>query len=197
MAFIEIKNLTKRFDNNLVINNLSFKIDRGEKVAIKGESGKGKTTLLRMLTGIGQPDSGTINFGGKTLSNDSAKELRALIGYLPQGIDLLIDNGNQLCNLLEIDPESIFNHLEALGLNKNKLTQPLSELSGGEKQRLLTSIILGLKRPIVILDEPTSALDSNSIQKLIKLIWGIPNLTVISTTHNRTWEQQCDKIIDL
>lgn len=150
-----------------------------------------------MLTGITYPDSGTINYNGIVLSNNSIKEISTQIGYLPQGIDLLIDSGNQLCNLLEIDPNSILTYLEALGLNHNKLKQPLTELSGGGKQRLLTSIILGLRRPILVLDEPTSALDTNSINKLIKLIWSFQDLTVISTTHNKPWEQHCDKIIEL
>ncbi|MBC7124624.1 MAG: ATP-binding cassette domain-containing protein [Bacteroidales bacterium] len=197
MAFIEINNLSKSFGNKIVFKNLNVIIEKGQKIAIKGESGKGKTTLLRTLTGINYPDSGTISFDGKVLGDDTVKEIRSLIGYLPQGIDLLIDDGNQLCKLLEIEPKSIYNYIEALGLNKKKLVQPLSELSGGEKQRLLTSIILGLQRPILILDEPTSALDANSIGKLINLIWSMHELTVISTTHNQAWEEKCDKIIEL
>ncbi|HDP75740.1 MAG TPA: ATP-binding cassette domain-containing protein [Bacteroidales bacterium] len=197
MAFVEINNLSKSFGNNKVFTDLNIFIEKGQKVAIKGESGKGKTTLLRMLTGISNPDSGTISFDGKVLGDDTVKGIRSLIGYLPQGIDLLIDNGNQLCNLLEIEPMSIYNYIEALGLNKKKLAQPVSELSGGETQRLFTAIILGLKRPILILDEPTSALDANSILKLINLIWSMHELTVISTTHNQTWEKHCDKIIEL
>lgn len=194
---LEVINLSKKFDDKHILTSLSFSVEKGQKIAIKGESGRGKTTLLRLLAGIVAPDSGEIRFGDKIFNALSAKSIRNRIAYLPQGIDFIAEDGNELCEMLSTDKGKVTKSLDALFLDGSILEQPFAELSGGEKQRMLISIILGLNRPILMLDEPTSALDANSTKRLIDLIWGFPDITLISTSHNPIWEEHCHKVISL
>ncbi|MDD2278152.1 MAG: ATP-binding cassette domain-containing protein [Bacteroidales bacterium] len=197
MSELEVENLTKVFGEKQIFSSLSFSVDKGQKVAIKGESGRGKTTLLRILAGIVAPDMGEIRYGYTLFNAHTAKSIRSKMAYLPQGIEFIAKDGNELCEMLFVDKAKVSKSLDALLLNTSILEQPFSELSGGEKQRMLTSIILGLSRPILLLDEPTSALDANSTKRLIELIWTLPDITLISTSHNPIWEKHCDKVISL
>ena len=197
MFEIEVNNLTKHFEQRVIFEKLSFLVKKGEKVTITGASGKGKTTLLRLLAGIIAPDEGSISFNNKEFNSQNARAIRQQIAYLPQGIDLMVSNGVELAQLLQIEPKLAFPYLEKLLLSTNIMQQPFAEISGGEKQRMLISLILSLQRPILLLDEPTSALDKNSSEKLIDLIWSNPNITMISTSHNPEWEKRCEQVIRL
>lgn len=197
MATIEALGLTKSFGDKTIFHSLNIFVEQGQRVAIKGESGKGKTTLLRILAGIAEADSGRVLYNDKEFNTITAKTIRNHIAYLPQGIDLMVNDGNELCRMLAVDNEKVVDSLSALGLNVQVLNQPMAELSGGERQRMLISIILGLKRSILFLDEPTSALDDTSIKKVIDLIWSQTQLTLVSTSHNTIWVEHCDKVISL
>ncbi len=197
MATIEALGLAKSFGDKNIFNSLDIRVEKGQRVAIKGESGKGKTTLLRILAGIAEADSGRVLYNDKEFNAITAKTIRNHIAYLPQGIDLMVNDGNELCRMLAVDNEKVVDSLSALGLNVQVLNQPMAELSGGERQRMLISIILGLNRSILFLDEPTSALDDTSIKKVIDLIWSQTQLTLVSTSHNTIWVEHCDKVISL
>ncbi len=197
MATIEALGLTKSFGDKTIFHSLNIFVEQGQRVAIKGESGKGKTTLLRILAGIAEADSGRVLYNDKEFNTITAKTIRNHIAYLPQGIDLMVNDGNELCRMLAVDNDKVVDSLNALGLNAQALNQPMAELSGGERQRMLISIILGLKRSILFLDEPTSALDDTSIKKVIDLIWSQTQLTLVSTSHNTIWVEHCDKVISL
>lgn len=194
---ISVLDLTKSFNGKSLFKSLSFTVSPGEKVAITGASGQGKTTLLKMLAGISSPDSGTISYNNLQFSWQTAKTIRKSISYLPQGVDLMAANGNELCTLLGADPIRSYPIMKIFLLSKEIMQQPFSELSGGEKQRLLLSIILSFSRPILLLDEPTSALDSKSTERLMDYLWQKPELTVVSTSHNPIWEDRCDNVIRL
>lgn len=197
MATIEALGLTKSFGDKTIFHSLDILVEKGQRVAIKGESGKGKTTLLRILAGIAEADSGRVLYNDKEFDSTTVKTIRNDIAYLPQGIDLMVNDGNELCRMLAVDYKKVVDSLSALGLNVQVLNQPMAELSGGERQRMLISIILGLKRSILFLDEPTSALDDTSIKKVIDLIWSQTQLTLVSTSHNTVWVEHCDKVISL
>jgi len=197
MATIEALGLTKSFGDKTIFHSLNIRVEQGQRVAIKGESGKGKTTLLRILAGIAEADSGRVLYNDKEFDTTTAKTIRNSIAYLPQGIDLMVNDGNELCRMLAVDNEKVVDSLSALGLNIQVLNQPMAELSGGERQRMLISIILGLKRSMLFLDEPTSALDDTSIKMVIDLIWSQKQITLVSTSHNPVWVEHCDKVISL
>lgn len=197
MCRITVSDLTKKFGEKVVFNNLSFSIETGKKIVIIGPSGRGKTTLLRVLAGIVAPDTGSINFDDQPLTWQTAHAIRQKIAYLPQGVDLMAGSGNELSQMLSIDSKLAYPDMEYLGLSKDNIDQPFTDLSGGEKQRLLIALILSLSRPMLILDEPTSGLDSKTTERLMDLIWNKKDLTVISTSHNPMWEGRCDNAIKL
>ena len=197
MFEIEVNNLAKYFDKRIIFENLNFVAQKGQKVTITGASGKGKTTLLRILAGIAAPDKGSITFNNQIFNGQTARALRQQIAYLPQGIDLMVNNGVELAQLLHIDYKLSIPYLEKLLLQPSIIEQPFAAVSGGEKQRILVSLILSLQRPILLLDEPTSALDKNSAEKLMNLIWSNPKITMVSTSHNPEWEKRCEQVIRL
>lgn len=197
MHKVEASGIQVTFGSKVILNDINFAIEQGQKVSITGVSGRGKTTLLRILAGIVPPNMGSVSFDGEPFNRQTAKNIRSKIAYLPQGVELMATNGKELADLLSIDILSAVTILKQLKLEKQALYQPFADLSGGEKQRLLISLILSLNRPILLLDEPTSALDQTSTDVLMELIWGREELTVISTSHSALWNSKCHKIIEL
>jgi len=197
MCRITVSDLTKKFGEKEIFNNLNFSLETGQKVAITGSSGRGKTTLLRILAGIVAPDTGSISFDDQPLTWQTAQPIRQKIAYLPQGVDLLAGSGNELARMLSTDSMLAYPDMEYLGLSKDSIDQPFTELSGGEKQRLLIALILSLSRQVLILDEPTSGLDSKTAERLMDLIWNKQDMTVVSTSHNPMWVRRCDNVIKL
>lgn len=195
---LEFKNIVLYYEDKLIFDNLSLKIKRGSKVCISGPSGKGKTSLLMMLLGIIQPQSGTTKINGKTITPNTISNIRKQIAWLPQNIDIPVNSGYELCKLLSIKSENeTILYLKKLGLSPDILYKAFTEISGGEKQRIIIAICLSLNKPILILDEPTSALDNESIYKLIHTISELKDLTVISASHNAKWVMSCDNIIKI
>lgn len=197
MCKILAEGLGKQYGNKLVLSNVNFAVEKGHKVSISGVSGRGKTTLLRIVAGIVPPDKGTISFDGEIFDSHSARSIRKQIAYLPQGVELMAANGKELAELLSIDENPVIALLNDLNLDRSALYQSFADLSGGEKQRMLISLILSLNRPILLLDEPTSALDEKSTKILMDLIWSREDLTVVSTSHSAQWNSKCHKIIEL
>lgn len=197
---IECRGIELYFKEKKIFKDLSFKIEKGSKVCISGPSGKGKTCLLNMLLGIIQPQSGTIIINGKKVNEKNISEIRRLIAWLPQNVNIPVNSGFELSKLLGVKPvnyNNTQNILEGLGLSRSIFYKDFTEISGGEKQRIVIAICINLNKPILIIDEPTSALDNESIGNLISIISKMKDLTVISTSHNAKWVTSCDIVIKL
>jgi nitrous oxidase accessory protein len=170
-AVIEVQNLTKRYSDKLAIHNVSFTVPPGQSIALWGPNGAGKTTILRCLLGQTRYD-GRITIAGLSPASDG-KEIRALIGYVPQEpltFDLTV---SELCALIAglrgVPRSQIVPHLERFGL-ADTLSQPVTTLSGGMKQKLALALALFGDPPILLLDEPTANLDSKSHGELLGLL---------------------------
>ncbi|MTI32828.1 ATP-binding cassette domain-containing protein [Cytophagales bacterium RKSG123] len=197
---IEFKEVSLSREGKTIINKYSFSIKKGEKVCLWGPSGSGKTTILRILMGMLEPDSGTVKYENLLLSPENMPLIRKKIAWVPQNINLPVNSGLELAKMLQKDTyfkQNIEPFLEKTGMSTDMLTKDFSEISGGQKQRLVLATCLALKRPILFLDEPTSALDNLSIKQLMDAIFSMKDLTVISATHNEQWMKQCDKVINL
>ncbi|MFA8434874.1 MAG: ATP-binding cassette domain-containing protein [Marinifilaceae bacterium] len=197
---IECEKLGLTFDDNVIFANLSFRIEKGSKVCISGPSGRGKTTLLKMLAGLVVPQSGTVRIKGQDLLPETVYSIRKEISWLPQNVDLPVESGEELARLLNPKFEGIGQtgfYLEKFGLEPTYYRKNFSYVSGGQKQRILLAVCLNLNKPILLLDEPTSALDEDAIDKLIATISSLQDLTVVSVSHNEKWIRSCDKIIQL
>jgi UDP-glucose/iron transport system ATP-binding protein len=200
------ENLTVCFGEQVIFENLSFKISKGDKAAIKGESGSGKTTLLNTLLGFVIPDSGSITFLDKKLSEVNIEEFRGKISWVPQELNLPAEKVSDIVSLpfsykanknKKPKEEIVRKLIESLGLSHKILQKSVRDISGGEKQRIILASCKMLNKEFIILDEPTSALDKESKKKVIDVFLKDHELTIISASHDDLWLESCNKIINL
>lgn len=202
------ENVDFRYGNReLLIENMSFQINRGEKVAFVGESGSGKTTVAKLLMKFYQPESGRILFDEHDLAEMDPKELRKKIAYVDQKTFLFADtirNNLKLGNPDVSDEEMIAACKKSMAnefIEKMPLgyDTPLDEdgmnLSGGQRQRLAIARALLKKPRLLILDEATSNLDTITESAIKESIFSLPEeITCIIIAHRLNTIQQCDKI---
>ncbi len=199
---ISIHDLYKSFGDNHVLQGIDLDVFRKENVVVLGRSGTGKSVLIKIVSGLLKPDSGTVNVLGKEvdqLNNKQLQELRLQIGFSFQGSALydsmtvrenlafpLVRNAKHLSKQEAThDIESV---LDAVGLSQT-IDQMPSELSGGQRKRIGIARTLILRPQIMLYDEPTSGLDpitSIEINKLINLVKQKYNTTSIIITHDLT-----------
>lgn len=166
MALLEIQNVSKQFDNNIIVNNISLNIEQGEFFTLLGPSGCGKTTLLRMIAGFNIPDSGKIILGGQDITNmpPEKRPLHTIFQSYALFPHLTVfDNVAFPLKMAKWDKTKIKSQVEEL-LDDVQLTKFATryphELSGGQKQRVAIARSLVDRPKILLLDEPLSALDA-------------------------------------
>ena len=178
---LEVKKLKKKFGSNVVLNDISFNVSKGDIISIVGPSGSGKSTLLRCLNLIEKPSSGDIIFEGISLIGNKAdlSLLRQPMGMVFQQFNLfphltVIDNITLAPVKLKLMNEvtarkKAFELLNTINL-KDKAEHYPNELSGGQKQRVAIIRTLIMEPDIILFDEPTSALDPEMIGEVLDLI---------------------------
>ena len=205
---LELRNLTKRFGNKQIFSNYNLVIPEGKIVAIVGQSGGGKTTLLRMLAGLETIDSGTLIYNGQTLPLEEL-EKRHLLGFVFQDFQLfphlsvlenLILSPIKTQNMSRSDAEDKARKLlDTLGLANHATAYPFS-LSGGQKQRVALARAMMIDPEIIGYDEPTSALDPELRKEVERLILEnrATGITQIVVTHDMQFaENIADEIIKI
>ena len=177
---LEVKKLKKRFGSNVVLNDISFNVSKGDIISIVGPSGSGKSTLLRCLNLIEKPSSGDIIFEGTSLVGKKAdlSLLRQKMGMVFQQFNLfphltVIDNITLAPVKLKLMNEvtarkKALELLNTINL-KDKAEHYPNELSGGQKQRVAIIRTLIMEPDIILFDEPTSALDPEMIGEVLDL----------------------------
>ena len=210
----KLKNITLNYllnGNNIkILKNLNFEIKKKESVAIIGESGSGKTSLLMLMSGLENPTSGSIFFNNEDLSEISEKrrtELRKRkIGLIFQQF-FLIPNYTALENVMfpmqinkiRNEKEKAVSILKDFGLIHRKNNLP-SELSGGEQQRVAIARAISFEPEIVLADEPTGNLDSKNTELVSNLLLKYlrkRKICLILVTHNMKLARKCDRIMKL
>jgi glutamine ABC transporter, ATP-binding protein GlnQ len=178
---LEVKKLKKRFGSNVVLNDISFNVSKGDIISIVGPSGSGKSTLLRCLNLIEKPSSGDIIFEGTSLVGKKAdlSLLRQKMGMVFQQFNLfphltVIDNITLAPVKLKLMNEvtarkKALELLNTINL-KDKAEHYPNELSGGQEQRVAIIRTLIMEPDIILFDEPTSALDPEMIGEVLDLI---------------------------
>lgn len=194
---IELKNVSKQYENQVVLKHINLKIASGELVCLVGPSGSGKTTLIKMLNRLLDASSGEILIDGKNILKQAIIPLRLNMGYVLQQIALfphmtIFENITLMLELKKI-PKNQWLPLAKEWLTKVDLDpeQFLSryphELSGGQQQRIGIVRALISSPKILLMDEPFSALDPlnrRQLQDLIKQIQQELGLTIIFVTHD-------------
>lgn len=190
------------------INNLSFKIKKGQSIALIGESGSGKTTIVDLICGLLEPNHGQIMADGKNIFNN-LNEWRAMISYVPQDIFLLDDSvRNNIAYGIEsedIDDDLIMNVSKLAMLDhyiddlefgyESMIGENGVKMSGGQRQRLGIARALYNQPKILILDEGTASLDNKSQEYVTNSINSIANeITIITIAHRLDTVKNCDLI---
>ena len=194
MTELEIKSVTKKFDNKTVLNNISFTVNDGEFLSILGPSGCGKTTLLKILIGIEKPSSGSIIKNGKNITFlDASKRGMGIVfqNYCLFPNMTALENVSYALNLniknkTKAKEESL-KMLKMINMEEHINKYP-HELSGGQQQRVAIARTLVLNPDIILFDEPMSALDADNRLHLRKELKSIQNqfkTTMIYITHDQ------------
>lgn len=190
---INFKNISIKFNNKIVLHNFNLVVNTGEKILISGVSGKGKTTLLKLLLGFNTPNSGSILVDNLELNEQNINIIRNKIGYMPQSTPFLNINVEKLIYTIfnykenlktKLDMNLFIKTLKEFNLDSSILSKDINQLSGGEKQRLAFVVIILLDRKIWVLDEITSSLDQDMKEKVINYILNT-NKTVILVSHDK------------
>lgn len=212
MEILRVENLTKIYGKGTTevkaLDNVSFKVDKGEFVAIVGASGSGKSTLLHLIGGVDRPTSGKVIINGKDIYKYNDDELaifrRRKIGLVYQFYNLIpILNVEENITLplkldgREVDEQKLNELLKILGI-ENRRTHLPNELSGGQQQRTSIGRALITNPAIVLADEPTGNLDSKSSDEIVELLKKSNkeyNQTIIMITHNMDIAKCADRIL--
>lgn len=198
---VNIQNLHKKFNKNVVLSGLDLHIKEGGIIAVLGPNGSGKTTLIKSILGMVIPNEGTIEVLGKNIKNHSA--YRNKIDYLPQIANF--PNNLKVSELIRMikDLRRNTSNDEAL-IDLFKLTpflnKRLGNLSGGTKQKVNIVLTFMFDSPLIILDEPTSGLDPISLIRLKNLIQSEKEKgkTILITSHIMSFvEEVSDEIVFL
>ena len=194
MSLLEIKNLKKSFDDNVVLKDISLSVEKGEVLAIIGPSGSGKSTLLRCITGLEEEDSGVIDFDGT-------------FGLVFQNFNLFPHHSvmknitNAPIRVQKRKKDEVFDHarqlLKKMGLEDKEDAYPC-ELSGGQQQRVSIARALAMNPDILFFDEPTSALDPELTGEILTVIKDLAreHMTMVIVTHEMAFARNvADTII--
>jgi putative lysine transport system ATP-binding protein len=208
-TILEIQNIHKRFDDQLVLNGINLNVNEKEVVTIIGASGSGKTTLLRCLNLLSEPDDGHIYFLGSDLMDPKTnlEKLRMHIGMVFQSFNLF-NNKNVLqnCTLAPIKllgksqeeaEKTAIEYLNKVGLQEF-INSPVTLLSGGQKQRVAIARALCMNPTIMLFDEPTSALDPEMVGEVLTVIKQLANegMTMVIVTHEMAFAKEVsDRIV--
>lgn len=188
---IKIDNLTRRYGSFAAVDDVSFRIERGEVVGLLGHNGAGKTTIMRMLTGFLEPTGGSIRIDDLSMGPDTAA-IQRRIGYLPENCptwpEMSVLEFLEYQALLHDVPEerrasAIIAAIRRTALT-DRVTQSISTLSRGYRQRVGVAQAILHSPDIIILDEPTNGLDPTQILHMRELIRDLArSATVIVSTH--------------
>ncbi len=215
---LEIKNLSKNFNNQTkALNDISFKVKKGEFISILGPSGSGKTTLLRSLNGLETIDSGKVIFNNNKIIKDNLPDIQSKTGMIFQEFNLvnnissinnvltgLLNKTNKFLSIFYLfTKEQKLLALEALNTVSllDKSYNRADELSGGQRQRVGIARAI-IKKPLLLLaDEPVASLDPKaaySTMKLLKKINKEFNITILCNLHQTNLAIEfSDRIIGL
>ena len=206
---LEIKNLVKKFDRHIILDDLNLNVQEGEVVVILGPSGCGKSTLLRCINGLEEIQSGSISFQGKEISGvkESAGLLRQKVGMVFQSYDLfphLSVLGNIMLSPVKVQKrkkgevkEEALELLEKVGLSDKADSYP-RQLSGGQKQRVAIVRALMLHPEILLFDEVTAALDPEMVREVLDVILSLAKQgkTMLIVTHEMQFAKAvADRIV--
>jgi len=194
---IQYKHIDLSYDGKTLFKDFNLQIEKGDKLLISGKSGVGKSSLIKMLLGFREFDSGEIQIIDRVLNPSDFRKFRSMFAYVNQDVTLGKGKIKDIFLNIESYKNNGFHYDENNGqiedlmalfeFDKRLLDKSIEELSGGERQRLGIIIAIMLNRPVFLLDEITSALDRELKHIVVDYFSGCKE-TVISISHDEIWE---------
>ena len=187
-------NISLSYDSQKIFSNISLNISKGEIVCLCGESGCGKSSLLKAIQGFAE-STGLIEVDGDILDENTVDTIRQKTAYVPQDLSLPYDTVEQMVmSLFELrvnrnikfSKDSIFADWALLGLDNSLWNKQVNEISGGQRQRVAIARAIITNPPLLLADEPTGALDSKSSEQILGLFNELNRLgnTILMVTHS-------------
>ena len=205
---IRLNNVTKKFGSNEVLKGIDLTVKTGEKLVIIGPSGSGKSTLIRLMNGLEETSSGTVEIDGKQMTHQSRAKLnREYSSMVFQQFNLyphktVLENLTlapiKLKGMSKKDAEELaMANLKRVGLVEKANVYP-STLSGGQQQRIAIARAMTMQNPIIFFDEPTSALDPKMVQEVLDIMTDLSkdNITMVVVTHEMGFAREvADRVL--
>lgn len=199
---IRFEDVCLSFGGKTILDNFSLEIEAGEKILLNAPSGRGKSTLIKLLLGFIRPQRGSIYYKGKKLTGESIHSIRRDIAWVNQDITLRKLKVDEL--LKEVGDFSANRNinffgrldelLEEFALSREILHKNIDKLSGGERQRLGLIIAILMDREVFLLDEVTSSLDAAMKRKVEEWI-ASTDKTVILISHDSHWNKDNFRVV--
>lgn len=209
MSVLNLQNICFSYGKTKVLNNLSLDFEKGKMYCIMGKSGAGKTTLLSVLSGLAEPNSGTLFYNGQDIKHfDKYKFRSKYIGVVFQNFNL-ITKFTALENVvlsMDISGVKIKNKkqkaaeiLKSVGLDEEESARRVLKLSGGQQQRVAIARALSYNPDIILADEPTGNLDTDTQNEIMAIFKDLANngKCVILVSHSQEVAKMCDVCYEL
>lgn len=205
---LEVKNLSLALGGKQLFDKLSFSVADGEMLCITGISGCGKTSLLNAVMGFLPVDGGFISIDGEQVTAESAYAFRKMMSYVPQDLSFPCTRVEEMVTLpfslhaaagIDSSKKRIMEEWQRLELEEDLYKKNVSEISGGQRQRMMIAAARMLDRKIMIVDEPTSALDDRTSMIVADYLMDVARsgAIVLAVSHNAAFAARCTKTISL
>ena len=191
---LKIESAALRLGGRLLFRDFSLEVRAGEWVCVTGESGCGKTSLLRAALGFLPLEAGRVSVGGEELTEHTVERIRKRTAYVPQELFLPAESVDDMLHLPfhlkanrggDFSEEKLFRFWTLLGLERDLLHRKVVQLSGGQRQRIILSMAAMLGKRLLLADEPTSALDPEMVGEVLELMKQLARegMTMVVVTH--------------
>ena len=205
---LEIINASLKLGGKELFKGLTFSLKEGDVVCIRGNSGCGKTTLLKAILGFLPLDEGVISCNGEPINAESAEVFRGMMTYIPQELALPSENVADMVKLpftLKANRERKYSKLDLmkewgkLNLSEDLYDKKVSQLSGGQRQRIMISVSGMLGKLIILADEPTSALDAETSALVADYFQCLAakGAIVVAVSHDNNFANRCNMIVNI